>query len=155
VRCSRLKVCWQVSGLGTEPVKGKSPRWAPCWHCHHLQDVSKEAQGEVRPGRGVPENRARGWEGSCTNVNLPAACLVTAATTPPPLSFPFFFSFFAPFMVSASAHGAQTAAESARKASWWMRGEEGPGEDEPGIRIGFKSLEQFPAPDTGREPCQV
>lgn len=36
-----------------------------------------------------------------------------------------------------------------------MTGEEGPGEDEPGIRIGFKSLEQFPALDTGREPLQV
>lgn len=35
-----------------------------------------------------------------------------------------------------------------------MTGEEGPGEDEPGIRIGFKSLEQFPAQDTGREPSQ-
>lgn len=34
-------------------------------------------------------------------MNLPAACLVTAATTPPPLSFPFFLSFFAPFMLSA------------------------------------------------------
>lgn len=31
-------------------------------------------------------------------MNLPAACFVTAATTPPP-SFPFFLSFFAPFMV--------------------------------------------------------
>lgn len=36
-----------------------------------------------------------------------------------------------------------------------MTGEEGPGEDEPGIRIGFQSLEQFPALDNGQEPSQV
>lgn len=33
-----------------------------------------------------------------TYVNLAAACFVTAATTPPP-SFPFFLSFFAPFIL--------------------------------------------------------
>lgn len=33
-------------------------------------------------------------------MNLAVVCFVTAATTPPP-SFPFFLSFFAPFMLQS------------------------------------------------------
>jgi hypothetical protein len=75
----------------------------------------------------------------------------------PTAVFSIFLVLLCAFHGISSAHGAQTAAESKTKTkmSWWMTGEEGPGEDEPGIRIGFQSLEQFPALDNGQEPSQV
>lgn len=48
--------------------------------------------------RGTVQERPEGTKFPVTYENLPAVCFVTAATTPPP-SFPFFLSFFAPFMI--------------------------------------------------------
>lgn len=104
--------------------------------------------------RRVPEMGPRGQEGQ-TNVNLPAACLVTAATTPPPpLSFPFFLSFFAPFMVSAPP--TVLGKLQSRRRVGERRVKRARGETNQASEEASRPLEQqSPALDTGPEPSQV
>lgn len=68
------------------------------------ETASRRGDGAVVPFEGMLAGfRSGDWTegedesevGSLLGINLPAACFVTAATTPPP-SLPFFLSFFAP-----------------------------------------------------------
>ena len=72
-----------------------NPKGVLYWHYRCSHHVSMNSD---KPAMASCLDKASLLGEHGTYLNLPAACFVTAATTPPP-SFPFFLSFFAPFIV--------------------------------------------------------